>query len=92
MKYKEKEILQEVEKYIESTYSQHYVGKNNIQSLDLIFSSGHGEGFCMGSIHKYAARYGKKKGKNRADLLKIVHYGILMLYLNELEEEKENKV
>jgi|TARA_B100001093_G_scaffold505165_1_gene562087 hypothetical protein len=41
--------------------------------------SGHGEGFCIGNIMKYAQRYGKKDGYNRADLLKVIHYGFLAL-------------
>ena len=27
---------------------------------------------------KYAQRYGKKEGKNPADLLKIIHYAIML--------------
>lgn len=92
MKYNEEQLISEFTDYIKSTYGQHYVGKNNIQSLDIIFSSGHGEGFCLGSIHKYAARYGKKKGKNRADLLKILHYGLLALYLHDQETKSSNKI
>jgi hypothetical protein len=38
---------------------------------------------------KYAQRYGKKGGKNRSDLLKVIHYGIIALYINELESEKQ---
>jgi len=41
---------------------------------------------------KYAQRYGKKDGKNRRDLLKVIHYGIIALYINEMEEsENETK-
>ena len=50
-----------------------------IQSTEFIFDSGHGEGFCIGNIIKYAQRYGKKNGKNPDDLLKILHYGIILL-------------
>ena len=28
---------------------------------------------------KYAKRYGKKKGRNELDLLKIIHYTIILL-------------
>jgi len=37
---------------------------------------------------KYAQRYGKKNGKDRKDLLKVIHYGMIALYINELESEK----
>jgi hypothetical protein len=41
---------------------------------------------------KYAQRYGKKGGKNRRDLLKVIHYGIIALHINEMEEsENETK-
>jgi hypothetical protein len=36
---------------------------------------------------KYAKRYGNKDGKNRKDLMKILHYAIIMLYVHD-EEEK----
>ena len=32
---------------------------------------------------KYAQRYGKKGGKNRADLLKVLHYALFMLYVHD---------
>ena len=95
-KYDEGLILQEVKKYIDATYDKHY-SQNKYQSTEFIIDSGHGEGFCIGNILKYAQRYGKKNGKNRDDLLKVIHYGIIALYvndheinLNELNIEMEN--
>jgi len=38
---------------------------------------------------KYAQRYGKKNGKNKRDLIKILHYGIIALYINEMENGEE---
>ena len=35
---------------------------------------------------KYAKRYGNKGGKNKKDLLKILHYGIIMLYIHDEEQ------
>ena len=49
-----------------------------------MIDSGHGEGFCIGNIMKYAQRYGKKNGKDRKDLLKVIHYGIMALYNHDL--------
>ncbi len=80
-KYNEDVVLQVLKKYIDETYSQHYA-EGNIQATEFIFSSGHGEGFCMGNVMKYAQRYGKKEGKNALDLLKVIHYAI-MLYGTE---------
>lgn len=89
-KYHEGEILNEVGEYIKGTYHGHYIGENNIQSLDLIFASGAGEGFCRGNVLKLGARYGKKEGKNRKDLLKIIHYAMLLMYLQDKENNKNN--
>jgi len=77
-KFKEDVVLENLRKYIDETYNQHY-SMNKIQSTEFIFDAGHGEGFCIGNIIKYAQRYGKKNGKNEADLIKIAHYVILLL-------------
>ena len=90
-KYDEVNILSELKEYIDSTYDEHY-SKNKFQATEFIIDGGHGEGFCIGNIMKYAQRYGKKGGKNRRDLLKVIHYGIIALYINEMEEsENETK-
>ena len=68
--------LKEFTAYVDSTYDQHY-SLNKYQATEFIMDAGHGEGFCIGNIMKYAQRYGKKGGKNRADLLKVIHYGFL---------------
>ena len=78
-KYNEKELLKEFSLYVEKTYDQHY-SKDKFQATEFIMDGGHGEGFCIGNILKYAQRYGKKDGYNRADLLKVIHYGFLALY------------
>ena len=83
-KYGEDETLVELSKYIDSTYDEHY-SKNNFQAPEFIIDGGHGEGFCIGNIMKYAQRYGKKNGKDRRDLLKVIHYGIIALHINDME-------
>ena len=72
------EYIKEFQEYIDSTYSAHY-SKDNFQATEFIIDAGHGEGFCIGNIIKYAQRYGKKNGKNDEDLLKIIHYAIILL-------------
>tara|TARA_B100001996_G_scaffold381594_1_gene371338 strand:- start:37 stop:324 length:288 start_codon:yes stop_codon:yes gene_type:complete len=90
-KYNENKILKELESYVNSTYDEHY-SQNKYQATEFVIDSGHGEGFCIGNILKYAQRYGKKNGKDRNDLLKVVHYGIIALYINEMEKsENETK-
>ena len=83
-KYNEGNTLAELKEYIDSTYDEHY-SKNRFQATEFIIDGGHGEGFCIGNIMKYAQRYGKKGGKNRRDLLKVIHYGIIALHVNEME-------
>ena len=89
-KYDEGAALMELEEYINSTYDEHY-SKNKYQATEFIIDGGHGEGFCIGNVLKYAQRYGKKNGKDRNDLLKIIHYGMMALYINETESENETK-
>ena len=86
-KYNEDVILNELHEYIDSTYNEHY-SKNKYQATEFIIDGGHGEGFCIGNIMKYAQRYGKKNGKNKSDLLKVLHYGIIALHVHDMENSK----
>jgi hypothetical protein len=80
-KFKEKEILEIIKTYIDTTYTQHY-GKGKYQATDMIIDAGHGESFCIGNIMKYAMRCGKKENNStQAELYKIIHYAIIALYL-----------
>ena len=58
---------------------------SDLKATEFIMDSGHGEGFCIGNIMKYAQRYGKKNGKDRKDLMKVVHYGIMALCNHDKE-------
>ena len=53
--------------------------------FDPVWRHTHGEGFCIGNILKYSQRYGKKEGKNRADLLKVLHYALIALHVHDQE-------
>ena len=88
MKYKfnEDQVLREIRTYVDRTYEAHY-GNGKYQATDMIIDAGHGEGFCIGNIMKYAMRYGKKNGKSDADLLKIIHYSLIALHLNDKEKD-----
>ena len=85
-KYSEDRILKEMTEYIDKTYNAHY-SHNKFQATEFIRDSGHGEGFCIGNILKYSQRYGKKDGKNRNDLLKVIHYGIMALHNHDTQEK-----
>ena len=86
-KYNENEILKELTEYITATYNQHY-SSDKIQTLDLIESCGDGEAFCRSNILKYASRY-DKKGTARRDILKIMHYAVLLMYFNDKNNQTE---
>ena len=77
-KFSEAEILFDVQSYIDDTYSSHYAQAPK-QATELIIENGHGEGFCIGNIIKYAQRYGKKEWHNKNDLMKVIHYAIIQL-------------
>lgn len=94
-KFNEDKYITEVEEYIKSTYNQHYSGtdKNSTQTMELINArNGRAEGFCIGNILKYADRYQQKGDKEawRKDIMKVIHYGILMLHVHDKANE-DNK-
>jgi|ETN01SMinimDraft_1059929.scaffolds.fasta_scaffold44498_3 hypothetical protein len=77
-KYDEDKILQKASEYISSTYSSHYTNEgSNIQTLDLIESVGDAEAFCRSNAIKYLSRY-DKKGRPQHDILKAIHYCVLL--------------
>tara|TARA_R100000995_G_scaffold82058_1_gene55523 strand:- start:715 stop:1128 length:414 start_codon:yes stop_codon:yes gene_type:complete len=89
-KYSEEKILRELTDYIVRTYDQHYsAGDDKIQTLDLIEACGDGEAFCRSNILKYASRY-DRKGTARRDIMKILHYAVLLMHFNDKNAEKEN--
>ena len=89
-KYNEEELLQELRDYISGTYGQHYsAGNDSIQTLDLIEACGDAEAFCRSNILKYASRY-DRKGTARRDIIKILHYGLLLLHFSDKTSVREN--
>ncbi len=89
-KYSEDRLLEELRNYIDDTYDGHY-SQNQFQATEFIMDSGHGDGFCIGNIIKYAQRYGKKDGYNRKDLLKVLHYGIMALHNHDMTRGNRNE-
>ena len=85
-KYHEKEILKDIEDYVSGTYKGHYTGNSheyrNVQTLDLMASKDLASGFCQANILKYGSRYGNKDGKNKKDLMKVIHYAMLLLHFD----------
>lgn len=85
-RYNEGNLLTEIKDYIDSTYDEHY-SQDKLQALEVIIDAGHGEGFMLGNSMKYLKRVGKKKGETRKDLLKVIHYGLLMIDLLDKKEQ-----
>tara|TARA_S200000501_G_scaffold289096_1_gene273892 strand:+ start:226 stop:516 length:291 start_codon:yes stop_codon:yes gene_type:complete len=83
-KFNEKNLIDDLQSYIDKTYDGHY-SKNKFQSTEFIIDCGHGLSFSLGNVLKYAQRYGKKDGKNRADIMKILHYALIALHTHDLE-------
>jgi len=81
-KYNEDKYLKELYHYVEATYGEHY-SKNQFQATEFIIDGGHGDGFCIGNIMKYAQRYGNKDGYNRKDILKVLHYALIQLHVHD---------
>ena len=88
-KYSEERIIKELTDYISATYNQHYsAGDDAVQTLDLIEACGDGESFCRSNILKYASRY-DKKGTARRDIMKILHYAVLLMHFNDKNAKRE---
>jgi len=90
-KYNEKSLLKELQDYIDETYSQHY-SQGKIQTTEFIIDMGDGIPHTRGNIIKYAQRYGKKEGRNRKDILKVLHYALIMLYVHDLETSSKEVI
>ena len=80
--FNEGDLLKEIKTYIDGTYDAHY-SQGKYQATQIIEDCGHGMGFALGNVLKYSQRYGKKEGLNRADILKVVHYGIIALAMHD---------
>src|SRR6056300_173112 len=87
-KYNEDTLIKEFKAYIDATYSQHY-SRDKFQATEFIMDGGHGTGFCIGNVLKYAQRYGKKGTQDdaRKDIMKVLHYALLQLYVHDIENE-----
>jgi hypothetical protein len=83
-KFSEGKLIEEFKNYVDSTYGQHYA-KQKFQATEFIVDGGHGTGFCIGNVLKYAQRYGKKgtDADARKDLMKVLHYALIQLHVHD---------
>ena len=90
-KYDEDKTLKEVEQYLSSTYHSHYTSEQSkTQTLDLIESIGDAEAFTRSNAIKYLSRFGKKNGKSKMDILKAIHYCVLLYHFAGLHKNTTN--
>ena len=91
-KYEEDLTLKEIRDYLSGTYKSHYTSQESkTQTLDLIESIGDGEPFCRSNAIKYLSRFGKKNGKSKLDILKAIHYCILLYHFAGLHNANKNR-
>ena len=86
-KYEEDVILKEIRDYLGGTYTAHYANDNKTQTLDLIDSIGDSEAFCRSNAIKYLSRFGQKEGKSKLDILKAIHYCILLYHFSGINKQ-----
>jgi hypothetical protein len=93
-KYNEDKILKDIEDYVTSTYGSHYCGHNqaykDTQTIDLMAAKDLAVSFCQANILKYGSRYGDKDGRNKRDLMKVIHYAMLLLHFDGHYSRKDN--
>jgi len=95
-RFDEDKILSEALTYLESTYAGHYVGElagreqNNIQTIDVWQTLGSVDTTCRDTAIKYLMRYGKKEGHNKKDLLKAIHYIVLLWYFTQENKDDDS--
>jgi len=71
--------------YCQTEGSEHYKTEDKVEPIDLIIALGYGEGFCMGSIIKYAARF--KRTQNLDDLKKASDYSQILCGVKLVESK-----
>ena len=74
-------------------HKDYYSSNTGAVSAYMIKQLGIDKDFCQANAIKYLCRYGKKNGHNRKDLLKAIHYIVLLMsgedqeYVDQIEED-----
>ena len=93
-KYNEDKILKDIQDYVTSTYGSHYCGHQQeyqgVQTIDLMAAKELASDFCQANIIKYGSRYGDKDGRSKRDLMKVIHYAMLLLHFDGHYSRKDN--
>lgn len=70
------------------SFPSHYTN-GDVESIDAIWASGHGVGFCVGNAQKYLYRAGKKGEETLVEDLKKAQWYVTFL-LSKLDESVED--
>ena len=88
-KYAEDRIIADFKAYIDKTYSQHYkTEQEDFQAFDAWIALGDSTPTFRNTAIKYLWRYGKKNGNNKDDLMKTLHYVLMMIYNDHYRNTK----
>jgi len=86
-KYMEDQIIYDFHEYINKTYQEHYKTEDKgIECFDAWIALGNSSTSFRDTAMKYLWRYGKKKGLNKDDLFKVIHYALMMLYVDHYKK------
>lgn len=89
-KYREDDLIRGFEQYLEDCYNADS-SNDELNTAEFMIKSGNGTGYLIGNILKHAQRYNKNEANDdsRNDLLKIMHYALLQLYLHDLTSNED---
>jgi hypothetical protein len=86
-KYNEGRIIADFQEYIDRTYREHYkTDDQTIECFDAWIALGDSMPTFRNTALKYLWRYGKKKGSNKDDLMKVLHYTLMMLHVDHYKK------
>ena len=86
-KYAEDKIIKDFEAYIDKTYKEHYkTDEESVECFDAWIALGDSMPTFRNTALKYLWRYGKKKGSNKDDLMKTLHYVLMCLYVDHYKK------
>ena len=89
-KYCEDMILNDFREYLAKTYTEHYKSKTDkIECFDAWIALGDSGPTFRNTAIKYLWRYGEKDGKNKKDVMKALHYVLMLMYVEHYKPEED---
>ena len=84
-RYREDDLIRGFEQYLQDCYDADG-SDDELNTAEFMIKSGNGSGYLIGNILKHAQRYNKNETNDdsRNDLLKVMHYALLQLYVHDL--------